>query len=325
MNRNQKMEHPKGSVGTIKISGVGTYLPSDRLTNEIIATRAPIDPDWVRLNLGILERRIARVDETTSDLAANAGRAALEDADVHPRNVQMVIVATTTPDRQAPATACYVQGKLGIRGAPAFDLAAVCSGFIYGLTTAAQFIENGFCDNALVIGADTFSRITNWQSRDCVYFGDGAGAVYLEHSRNPKAFFLSQLTADGVGQEHFTVPPGDPWFSIDPKGVYRSAKQLVSQMIRDVLRHADLEPCDIDHVIPHQASVKLLRDIASETGLSLNKFWLHMDRYANTAAATIPIALDEAVRSSEVRDGDWMLFAAAGAGMTSGAAVYRWH
>lgn len=325
MNKNEKIENSKVPIIRIKICGVGSHLPSDRLTNEEIATHAPIDPDWVKLKLGIFERRIAGADETTSDLAAYAGCAALEDAGVDPKDVQMVIVATATPDRQAPATACYVLGKLGIRNVPAFDLAAVCSGFIYAVTTAAQFIENGYCDNALVIGADTFSRLTNWRSRDCVFFGDGAGAVYLERSEDPKAFFLGRLTADGVGQDHFTVRPDRPWFSIDTKGVYSSAMRLVPQVVREILRQAELEPCDIDHVIPHQASLTLLRDIASETGLSFNKFWLHMDRYANTAAATVPIALDQAVRSSTVNDGDWLLFAAAGAGMTSGAAVYRWH
>ncbi len=321
----EKIEGHNRAVARIRITGVGTYLPADRVTNELIAKRAPIDPEWVKLKLGISERRIARADETTSDLAANAGRAALQDADIDPQSVQMVIVATTTPDRLAPATACYVQGQLGIRDVPAFDLAAACSGFIYAVTTAAQFIENGCCENALIIGADKLSRITNWHSRDCVFFGDGAGAVYLERSAEPEAFFLSRLTADGVGQDHFTVPPDSPWFSINPQGVYSSAKQLVTQVTREVLHQAQLEPCDIDHVIPHQASVTLLRDIARETGLSFNKFWLHMDRYGNTAAATVPIALAEAVRSSTVHDGDWMLFAAAGAGMTSGAAVYRWH
>ena len=321
----EKFEDRNGSTIRIKISGVGTYLPAERVTNELIAKRAPINPEWVRRKLGISERRIARADETTSDLAANAGRAALEDAEIAPEDVQMVIVATTTPDRLTPATACFVQGKLGIRDVPAFDVGAACSGFIYAVTTAAQFIENGCCENALVIGADTLSRLTNWDSHDCVFFGDGAGAVYIERSTDPKAFFLSRLTADGVGQEHFTVPPDSPWFSINSPAVYSSVKQLISQVTREVLRQAQLEPCDIAHVIPHQASITLLRDIASETGLSFNKFWLHMDRYGNTAAATVPIALSEAVHSSAVRDGDWMLFAAAGAGMTSGAAVYRWH
>lgn len=325
MIQKEKSEDRDRSVARIRIAGVGKYVPEDCVTNELIATHAPIDLEWVRLKLGISERRIASADETTSDLAANAGRAALENADIDPQDVQMVIVATTTPDRLAPSTACYVQGKLGIHDVPAFDVAAACSGFIYAVTTAAQFIENECCENALIIGADTLSRVTNWQSRDCVFFGDGAGAVYLERSAEPQAYFLSRLTADGVGQEHFTVPPDSPWFSMDARGVYSSAKQLVSQVTGEVLRRARLEPCDIAHVIPHQASVTLLKDIASETGLSFNKFWLHMDRYANTAAATVPIALNEAVRSSAVREGDWMLFAAAGAGMTSGAAVYRWH
>lgn len=325
MKKSEESESGKQPILHFRIAGVGTYLPDDCVTNEFLATQAPIDPEWVRLKLGISERRVARADESTADLAAMAGRAALEDAEIAPQDVQMVIVATMTPDRLTPATACYVQHQLGIRDVPAFDLGAACSGFMFAITTAAQFIENGCCDNALVIGAEKVSRITNWESRDCVFFGDGAGAVLIERSTDPDAVFLSQITADGVGLDHFTVPLESPWFSIDPQGVYSSAKRLVTRVTQEVLRQAQLEPCDIAHVVPHQASLTLLKDIACETGLSFNKFWLHMDRYGNTAAATVPIALGEAVRSSTVNDGDWLLFAAAGAGMTAGAAVYRWH
>ena len=325
MNRHGLGPTEKSSYQRIRIKGVGTYFPDRRVSNETIAESAPVDPDWVREKLGVSERRICDPAQLTSDLAANAGFAALESASVDPDDVQMLIVATTTPDRMAPSTACLVQGKLNIRDTPAFDIGAACSGFLFAMTTAAQFIETGQCDNALVIGADTLSRVTDWTSRDCIYFGDGAGAAFVERSSCAKAYFRSSITADGCGQENFTVHPGASHFAIDPKGVYRSAKSLVSREASKVLKLAGLEPHEVDHVIPHQASTTLLKAIAEEIGVSFNKFWVHMDEYANTAAATVPIALNQAVLSDEVSDGDWLLIAAAGAGMTAGAAMYRWH
>ena len=309
----------------VRIAGVGAYLPEKCVTNEEIASRIEVDPIWVRTKLGISERRIAADDERTSDMAFNAASAALAGAGMEPSDVGMVILATSTADRQVPATACRVTQRLGIERAPAFDVSAVCSGFMYALTTAAHYLHNGFRDTALVIGADAFSRITDWESRDCVFFGDGAGAVLLERSPAEDAFFLGDLAADSSGYDYFTVYPGDSHFSMDARGVHVCATHMVSDLVKGTLAQAGLEPTDIDHVIPHQPSITLLKAIACEVGVSFNKFWLHMDRYANTAAATIPIALEEADRSGALRGGDWMLFAAAGAGMTSGVAVYRWH
>ena len=309
----------------VRIAGVGSYVPERRLTNEEIASVVDVDPNWVRDKLGIQERRIAAEQELTSDMALSAARSALSVAGLDPSDVGLVVLATTTPDRQAPATACRVTQGLGIPEVPAFDLSAVCSGFLYALTTAAHCLQGGLRDTALVIGADAFSRITNWKSRDCVFFGDGAGAVILERSAADAAFFLSSLGADATGYDYFTIYPGDQHFSMDAKGVYCSAKEMVSGLAKRTLERAGLHPTDIDHVIPHQPSITLLKAISREVGVSFNKFWLHMDRYANTAAGTIPIALEDARRSGELKHGDWMLFAAAGAGMTSGVALYRWH
>ncbi|MEM7168545.1 MAG: ketoacyl-ACP synthase III [Pseudomonadota bacterium] len=309
----------------IRIGGTGVFFPERVVSNHEIALSAPTDPEWVRAKLGIMERRCVAENQTTTDLAANAGREALQDAGISSRTVEMVIVATMTPDHLAPSTACSVLAHLGLRNLLAFDVSAACCGFLYALTTAAAFLESGQCENALVIGADSPSRVTDWSSRDCPYFGDGAGAVFLEQSRDESAFFISSLTSDGIGQENFILPSDGSSFEIDPKAVYKSARHLVAREADRVLCQAGLEPCDVDHVIPHQASVKLLRDIAHDTGLSFNKFWLNMDRYGNTAAATVPIALNQALKSSSVEQNDWMLLAAAGAGMTAGAALYRCH
>lgn len=325
MNYIKPLESMRSPALKVRIAGVGAYVPDQRVGNEEIACKVGLDPAWVREKLGINERRIAADGEQTSDMAVKAASAALEDAGLAPSDIGMVILATATPDRQAPATACRITQKLGIGRAPAFDLSAVCSGFMYALTTAGHYLHTGFRDTALVIGADAFSRITDWDSEDCVYFGDGAGAVVLERSSAPEAYFLGDLAADSAGYDHFTVYPGDPHFSMDARSVYRSAKYLVSDLAKQTLAQAGLTPSDITHVIPHQPSVTLLRAIAFEVGVSFNKFWLHMDRFGNTAGATIPIALREASRSGALKNGDWMLLAAAGAGMTSAVALYRWH
>ena len=315
---------PRGPL-QVRIVGVGSYLPARRITNEEIASQIGGDPLWAHQRLGIKERRIAAGSESTSDLATQAAERALATAKTSTSDVGMVVLATTTPDRQAPSTACRVSQRLGIQHAPAFDVAAACSGFVYALVTAAYYLHAGFRETALVIGADTISRITDWSSRDCVYFGDGAGAVILKRSPTKEAVLFGELAADPSGYDHFTVRPGQRYFSMNGGGVFDSAKQLVSELTQSTLASAGLVPDEIDHVIPHQPSVNLLKAISSEVGIPFHKFWLHMDRFGNTAAATVPIALDEATRSGTVRLGDWLLLAAAGAGMTSGVALYRWH
>lgn len=300
-------------------------LPERRVTNVEIAEKLDIDPAWVEQKLGIRERRLAGEGQLTSDLAVSAARIALTSAGLGHDAIDLVILATATPDRQAPSTACIVQSKLGMAQVPAFDVSAVCSGFVYAMTIAAQFLHTGISARALVIGADTFSRITDWSSGDCVFFGDGAGAVVLERSEDPGAFFLSRITADSLGIDHFTVPSGDRYFRMNRSGVYGAARQLVGRMACEVLEEAEVEPTDVGHVIPHQASVKLLRDIAVDIEVGFDKFWTNMDRVGNTAGATIPIALYDAWNSGTLKKNDWIMFLAAGAGMTAGAALYRWH
>ena len=309
----------------VRIAGAASVFPEKIVSNEELAESVGIDPDWARAKLGIGARRISEAAEPTGELASQAGLAALAAAGAEPQDVGLVIVATTTPDRLTPSTACRVSQELGIEGTPAFDIGAACSGFIYALTAAAHFLEQGFRDTALVIGADALSKMTDWGARDCVYFGDGAGAALLTRSDADNAFFLADLSNDLSGYRHFTVPPDQPYFSMNPVGVYRTGRRAVVNVARRALQQAGVDAIDIDHVIPHQPSVTLLKAIAADLGVSFNKFWLHQDRYANTGAATVPIALAEAYGSGELKQGDWLLFAAVGAGMTSGAAVYRWH
>lgn len=312
---------------SFRFIGTGVALPETRLSNaEIARTRNPeIDCDWVEERLGILERRIADPATQTSDLAAEAARNALAAAGVRPESVDLLIVATATPDRQAPATACIAQAKAGLANAVAFDVSAVCSGFLFGLTTAAAFIRSGQARRALVVGADIFSRITDWSRKDCVFFGDGAGAALIEHSSHADRLFDAQLYSDGSRHEVFTVPAGERFFSMQAKGVIDAALYAVPRCVDAVTSRNGILPEDVDVVVPHQPSTNLLRNIAWRTGVPFQKFRTNMDRYANTAGATIPIVLHETLAQGAIRSGDLVLFASAGAGFTAGAAVHRWH
>ncbi len=310
---------------SIRIAGTGSAVPDRIVPNSELVGRAHSSDAWVRENLGIHERRIAAPGQFTSDLAAEAGRRALESAGVRPEDVDVIIVATATPDRSAPSTACIVQHKLGITNhCPAFDLSAVCSGFLYGMSVGSQFIQSGIYKNVLVIGADTFSRITDYHRRDCVFFGDGAGAVVLQRTQVEDGFFCFELFADGSGQDHFTVFPGDFAFTMNPRAVYDTGTTVLPETIRDLLSRHQLKPMDIDHLIPHQPSVRVLRKTAESLGIPLERVCMNMERYANTAGATVPLLLDETVRSGRIKEGDLVAFAAVGSGWTWGAALYRW-
>lgn len=310
---------------SIRIAGTGSAVPEKRVPNSELVVRCHSNDEWVRDNLGILERRIAGPEELTSDLAAEAGRRALESAGLTPDQLNLIIVATATPDRRAPSTACIVQRKLGITNhCPAFDLSAVCSGFLYGMSVGSQFIQSGIYSNVLVIGADTFSRITDWDRRDCVFFGDGAGAVVLQSTVTDDGFFCFELCADGSGQDCFTVFPGDRAFTMDPKAVYETGTTVLPSTLRNILRRNQLEPVDIDHLIPHQPSMRVLCKTAESLGIPIERVHMNMDRYANTAGATISLLLDQTVRMGCIKEGDLVAFAAVGAGWTWGAALYRW-
>lgn len=311
---------------SLRIAGTGSAAPDRIVSNSELCTKAPTTPMWIEQNLGIFERRIASDNEFTSDLAAKAGLRAIEAAGISVQDVQLIIVATATPDRQSPSTACIVQEKMGIQNyCPAFDLSAVCSGFLYGLTVGSQFIQSGQYKNVLIIGADTFSKITDWTRRDCVFFGDGAGAVLLQPSKDPQALFSFDLFSDGKGQDNFTVFRGDQYFTMNGKAVYETGTAVLPIAIKTLLEKNFLKVSDVSCLIPHQPSIRVLQKTAELVGLPFEKVKRNMHLYANTASATIPLLLDEVVRRGEISNGDLIAFAAVGSGWTWGSALYRWH
>lgn len=316
--RNIRLDH-------VRIKSTGSYTPKRILRNEEIVKGLPTSNEWVVETLGIRERRIADAEEHTSDLAARAGLEAIASAGLKPNEIDLIIVATSTPDRRMPSSACLAQAKMGIRnGCPAMDVAAVCSGFLYGITIAGQFVEDGVYDHALVIGADTFSRVTNWNHRNCVFFGDGSGAVVLERSDQENGLFSSILFADGEGRDHFTVFPGEAYFTMNGKAVYETATTVLPRCIEQILCLNKLDLDDVTMIIPHQASAHVLKRVCEILKIPYSRMRTNLELYANTAVATIPLLLDQVNRRGCIHKDDLILFAAIGAGWTWGASLYRW-
>lgn len=328
----------KQIVRNVKILGTGSYVPDKIVTNEYLESKLDTSASWIYENLGIKERRIASENQSTSDLAYESGMKAIESSGLKKEDIDLIIVATSTPDRLAPSTACIVQNKLKAENAAAFDLAAVCSGFMYGMSVASQFIASGTYDNVLVIGADTFSKITDWKRRDAVFFGDGAGAAVLTHTDYTEGFLAFRLYADGKGWDKFTIPAGGSekpatnetvtnkqhFFQMDGKAVFNTAIQALPRAINQVLIDTGLTIDDVDLMIPHQPSIKILKKTAEIIGLPFNKVMTNMDRYANTSGGTMPILLDELVKDNKIKKGDIILFAAVGSGWTYGASIIKW-
>ena len=317
------------------IKGTGSYVPPKILKNDFFEAIGSSD-EWIFKNLGIKERRIA-VGEVTSDLAYKAGLKALENTDVQPEDIDLIIVATSTPDRQAPSTACFVQEKMGAFQAVAFDISAVCSGGLYGIAIAAQFIQTGMYQNVLVIGADTFSTITDWERKDSVFFGDGAGAILMSATTENKGFLAFDLHADGRGKYHFNIPAGGSelpasketleqklhYFQMNGKEVFETATRVLPETINEILSANQLTTEDVDWVIPHQPSIRILQETARKVNIPFEKVMTNMDKYANTSGGTIPIVLDETYKSGKVKPGNLLLFAAVGSGWTWGSALYK--
>ena len=328
----------KQTVRNVKIIGTGSYVPEKIYTNQYLETTLDTKAEWIEKNLGIRERHIAEDDQPTSDLAFRAGLNAINDAGLKAKDIDLIIVATSTPDRLAPSTACFVQHKLQNYNAVAFDIAAVCSGFLYGMSTGSQFIASGVYDNVLVIGADTFSKITDWTRRDAVFFGDGAGAVVLSYGKADSGFLSFKLYSDGRGTESFTIPGGGSeypssketlknnlhTFRMDGKAVFNTATKVLPKSIFDVLDESNLTIDDVNLMIPHQPSIGILKKTAEIIGLPFEKVMTNMDKYANTSGGTIPILLDETNKADKIKKNDIILFAAVGAGWTYGAAILKW-
>ncbi len=319
-----------------RITGTGSYLPERVLTNAELEGLVDTSDEWITARTGIKKRCLAADDETTVDLAENAARRALEAADRHPESLDLILVATTTPDRVFPSTACLLQGRLGIMGPPAFDIQAVCTGFIYALSVADQFIRTGTVHCALVVGAEVMSRIINWDDRStCVLFGDGAGAVVLEAEGSEHQGVVStHLHADGGCDSLLHVPtgiasgwrPGEPQSTIHMQGneVFRVAVNTMGQVVEEALQANGLEKEAVDWLVPHQANIRIIQATARKLGLPMDQVVVTVDRHGNTSAASVPLALDEGVRSGHVQAGDLVLLEAFGGGFTWGAALVRW-
>jgi 3-oxoacyl-[acyl-carrier-protein] synthase-3 len=321
------------------ITGVGSYLPERILTNTDLEEMVDTTEDWIVARTGIKERRIALPEQATSDLALIAGERALADAGVSPAELDLVIVATDTPDTIFPSTACLVQDKLGANKAAAFDLAAGCTGFVYALVTGSQFIISGLYRNVLVIGAECLSRIVNWQDRKtCVLFGDGAGAVLLSPVPQGSGLLSSVLRSDGSKGPTLVVPAGGSrlpadketveqklhTIQMDGPEVFKFAVRVMSQVSLEVLSDAGLHSSDIDFFIPHQANIRIIESAARRLDLPMEKVLINLDRYGNTSAASIPIAVAEAVHNGRITKGDHIVMMGFGAGLTWGAAVVKW-
>jgi len=319
-----------------RITGTGSFLPPRRLTNadlvaELAAAGVESSDDWIVERTGIRARHFAEDGMFSSDLAVEAAKSALTAAGITAQDIDLIIVATSTPDMVFPSTACIVQNKLGSAGGAAFDLQAVCCGFVYALSVADSMIKTGAANKALVIGAEVFSRILDFKDRTtCVLFGDGAGAVVLEASDTP-GILASDLHADGKHVGILCVPGhvsggkvlGDPLLKMDGQAVFKLAVGVLEDAARAALAKADLTAADIDWLIPHQANIRIMQSTARKLKLSMDKVVVTVDQHGNTSAASIPLALDTAVRSGQVKPGQTLMLEGVGGGFTWGAVVLK--
>jgi 3-oxoacyl-(acyl-carrier-protein) synthase III len=322
------------------ILGTGSYLPSSILTSAELGDRLGVGEQWILDRTGIRERRVAAPEEATSDLASVAARRALDAAKIDPLEVDLIIVATSTPDRLMPATACLVQANIGAHHAFAFDIDAVCSGFVYALVAARGLVmTNPTCRTALVIGADTYSRVLNYDDRrTAVLFGDGAGAVVLRRESRQRGVLASTLVSDGRMADLVQIPAGgsrkppsprtissgEHYFTMQSGNVRRLANRVLPELVHELVKLARLELSDVGVVVPHQANGVMLSDWARELGLAPGTMHLTVDRYGNTGAASVPITLDDAFRAGRILADTVVLLVAFGGGMTWGGVVLRW-
>ena len=317
-----------------RITGTGSYLPPNRLTNEALTAQLALtgvetSDQWIVERTGIKARHFAAPDVVCSDLALEAAKRALEAADVDAANIDLIIVATSTPDMVFPSTACLLQQKLGVYGCAAFDVQAVCSGFVYALTVADSMIRTGAASKALVVGSEVFSRILDFKDRTtCVLFGDGAGAVVLEASDTP-GLLASELHADGRHVDILCVPGtvsggqilGDPLLKMDGPAVFKLAVGVLEDVARSVHEKAGRTTEDVDWLIPHQANIRIMQGTAKRMKLPMEKLIVTVHEHGNTSAASVPLALDESVRSGKIQRGDTVLLEGVGGGFTWGAVL----
>ena len=320
------------------LAGTGSFVPEKRLTNDELSKLVDTNDEWIVQRTGIRERRIAGEGESTATLATGAARRALEAAGLTPQDIDLVICGTITPEMTFPSTACFVAAALGMTTTPAFDVAAACSGFLYAMETGAALIKGGRYKNVLVIGAETLSRITDYKDRgSCILFGDGGGAVVLQRGNDPKqGLIYSSLHADGTGWEMLFCKPGsrfpieealvgagDQYLKIKGREVYKFAVTRFEELIEDAMRKCELTPETVSLIVPHQVNQRIIDSAMQKLDLPPEKAFVNIDKYGNTSAASIPIALDEAWRGGRIKPGDVLVFVAFGAGLTWANAVVR--
>lgn len=324
----------------VGIIGTGKYLPEHIMTNDDLSEIVDTSDEWIKSRTGISERRIS-TGMTTTDLATQASMIALKNANLRPDDIDLIICATITPDNFMPSCACIIQDKLGAINAAAFDLTAACTGMIYGMVTAEQFIKGGMYENVLVIGSETLSRVLDWEDRSsCVLFGDGAGAVVMSRTERGGLLLASKLEADGSKNDLLTctaIPLHNPYVSLDfisdrlPKiemrgqEVFKFAIRTITDNINNILKKARLTKDDIAYIIPHQANQRIIEQASKFCKIPIEKFFMNLDRYGNTSAASIGIALDELVSGESLVKGDRIILVGFGGGMTSGSILLEWN
>jgi 3-oxoacyl-[acyl-carrier-protein] synthase-3 len=315
-----------------KIIGTGSYLPERVVTNRELESRIETSDEWIVSRTGIEARHVAADGEMTSDLAFHAASRALESAGVAALDIDLIIVATTTPDMIFPSTACLLQAKLGVKQGAAFDVQAVCTGFMYALTTANLYVTSGMAKCALVVGAEVFSRLLDWNDRrTCVLFGDGAGAVVLRRSDEP-GILTANLHADG-GLSHILRVDGGiahgeirghPFLEMDGQAVYRTAVRALDDSGREALEASGMSAAQIDWFVPHQANIRIINTLAEKIGVPKERVVTTVARHGNTSAASVPLALDAAVRDQRIKAGNLVMLQGVGGGMTWGTVLLRW-
>jgi 3-oxoacyl-[acyl-carrier-protein] synthase-3 len=326
------------SVFRAVIAGTGSFIPEKQLTNDDLTKMVETNDEWITTRTGIKVRHIADENQSTAMLAAKAAKNAIESAKISPEDIQLIINATITPEMVFPSTACFVQEMLGAKNAWAFDISAACSGFVYGLSIAQQFVTSGKYDNVLVIGAETLSKITDYKDRkSCILFGDGAGAAVIKQGalNGSKGVFYSTSGADGSGWTSLYCPaygsrnpvgkplanPSDVFMQINGREVYQLAVRRIIETVETCLKDCNISVADIDLFIPHQMNARIIESVAKRLELADEKVFINIDKYGNTSAASIPIALDESVRQGRIKKGDIVLLVAFGGGLTWGANV----
>ena len=329
-----------GTQQSVFIRGTGSYAPTKLVTNEDLSKVIDTTDEWIRTRTGILERRIAEPHEATSDIATRAAARAIVNAGLKPEDIDLVIVATITPDKACPSTACLVQGKLELRKVPCFDIEAACSGFIYALSIGSAMLKANGYKHALVIGAEKLSSIVDWNDRTtCVLFGDGAGAAVLSKTDTPGTGLLDFiLKADGTDPLMLQIPAGGSacpastqsvamgqhFLKMDGKEVFKFAVRAAEEITSEILQKNGIKPEELAYIIPHQANFRIIDSLADRLELPLDRFLMNLDRFGNTSSASIPLVLDEAVSKGKLKKGDKLLLVAFGAGLTWAASVLTW-